>query len=45
MNVHGDGDSHLDALCHVIYDGTGGPPPALTGEPHHRPVTSRLPVA
>jgi kynurenine formamidase len=22
MNVHGDTDSHLDALCHVIYDGT-----------------------
>lgn len=22
MNVHGDVDSHLDALCHVIYDGT-----------------------
>ena len=21
MNVHGDVDSHLDALCHVIYDG------------------------
>lgn len=22
MNVHGDVDSHIDALCHVIYDGT-----------------------
>ncbi|MFE7773334.1 cyclase family protein [Streptomyces sp. NPDC057445] len=22
MNVHGDADSHLDALCHVIYDGS-----------------------
>ncbi|MDI2125057.1 cyclase family protein [Yinghuangia seranimata] len=22
MNVHGDAYSHLDALCHVIYDGT-----------------------
>ncbi|MFF3907942.1 cyclase family protein [Streptomyces sp. NPDC001848] len=22
MNIHGDVDSHLDALCHVIYDGT-----------------------
>ena len=22
MNVHGDVDSHLDALCHVSYDGT-----------------------
>ena len=21
MNVHGDADSHLDALCHLIYDG------------------------
>lgn len=21
-NVHGDADSHIDALCHVIYDGT-----------------------
>ncbi|MEU9781396.1 cyclase family protein [Streptomyces phaeochromogenes] len=30
MNVHGDVDSHLDALCHVIYDGTlhGGVPAA-----------------
>ncbi|MDH6135695.1 kynurenine formamidase [Kitasatospora sp. MAA4] len=28
MNVHGDVDSHLDALCHVSYDGTlyGGVP-------------------
>jgi len=28
MNVHGDADSHLDALCHVIYEGTlhGGVP-------------------
>jgi kynurenine formamidase len=22
MNVHGDADSHIDALCHVIYDDT-----------------------
>ncbi|XCM83879.1 cyclase family protein [Kitasatospora sp. HUAS MG31] len=22
MNIHGDADSHLDALCHVVYDGT-----------------------
>ena len=22
MNMHGDADSHIDALCHVIYDGT-----------------------
>ncbi|TVZ96356.1 MULTISPECIES: cyclase family protein [unclassified Streptomyces] len=30
MNIHGDGNSHLDALCHVIYDGTlhGGLPAA-----------------
>ncbi|MGW0869304.1 cyclase family protein [Streptomyces sp. NPDC002740] len=30
MNVHGDVDSHLDALCHVVYDGTlhGGVPAA-----------------
>jgi kynurenine formamidase len=21
MNIHGDADSHLDALCHVIFDG------------------------
>ncbi|MEU3479764.1 cyclase family protein [Streptomyces sp. NPDC033753] len=21
MNVHGDADSHLDALCHVVFDG------------------------
>jgi kynurenine formamidase len=21
MNIHGNADSHLDALCHVIYDG------------------------
>lgn len=28
MNVHGDAESHIDALCHVIYDGTlhGGVP-------------------
>jgi len=22
LNVHGDADSHMDALCHVIFDGT-----------------------
>ncbi|WP_327065410.1 cyclase family protein [Kitasatospora sp. NBC_01302] len=22
MNVHGDADGHIDALCHVVYDGT-----------------------
>ncbi|WP_196278935.1 cyclase family protein [Catellatospora vulcania] len=21
MNIHGDADSHIDALCHVVYDG------------------------
>ncbi|RSS58730.1 cyclase family protein [Streptomyces sp. WAC01280] len=28
MNVHGDADSHLDALCHVVFDGElyGGVP-------------------
>ncbi|WP_406214009.1 cyclase family protein [Streptomyces canus] len=30
MSIHGDVNSHLDALCHVIYDGTlhGGAPAA-----------------
>ncbi|MFF0215238.1 cyclase family protein [Streptomyces vinaceus] len=30
MNVHGDVNSHIDALCHVIYEGTlhGGVPAA-----------------
>ncbi|MFF3649004.1 cyclase family protein [Streptomyces sp. NPDC002181] len=30
MNIHGDVDSHIDALCHVIYEGTlhGGVPAA-----------------
>lgn len=35
MNVHGDADSHLDALCHVLYDGTlynGVPATSLTPE-------------
>ncbi|GAA2752072.1 cyclase family protein [Kitasatospora cinereorecta] len=34
MNVHGDADSHLDALCHVVYDGTlhGGVPAATLTE-------------
>jgi kynurenine formamidase len=33
MNVHGDVDSHIDALCHVSYDGSlynGVPPGAVT---------------
>ncbi|RKE17330.1 cyclase family protein [Streptomyces sp. TLI_171] len=35
MNVHGDADSHLDALCHVVYDGTlfgGVPAQSLSAE-------------
>ncbi|MET9405081.1 cyclase family protein [Streptomyces sp. NPDC002935] len=35
MNVHGDADSHLDALCHVVYDGTlygGVPASTVTAE-------------
>ncbi|MCW0214267.1 MAG: cyclase family protein [Pseudonocardia sp.] len=38
MNVHGNADSHIDALCHVAYDGAlynGVPPGTVTadGEP------------
>ena len=35
MNVHGDVDSHIDALCHVSYDGAlynGVPPGAVTSQ-------------
>jgi kynurenine formamidase len=34
MNVHGDADSHLDALCHVIYDAAlyNGVPGGTTAE-------------
>ncbi|MEV5974746.1 cyclase family protein [Streptomyces sp. NPDC051921] len=35
MNVHGDADSHLDALCHVVFDGElygGVPAGSLTPE-------------
>ncbi|MCZ7457087.1 cyclase family protein [Streptomyces sp. WMMC940] len=35
MNVHGDADSHLDALCHVLFDGTlynGVPAGSVTPE-------------
>ncbi|MFF5923328.1 cyclase family protein [Streptomyces flavochromogenes] len=35
MNVHGDADSHLDALCHVVFDGElygGVPASTLTPE-------------
>nr|QIY76763.1 cyclase family protein [Streptomyces sp. RLB1-33] len=42
MNVHGDVDSHLDALCHVIYDGTlhGGIPAADALSPEGASVLS-----
>ncbi|MCT4353961.1 cyclase family protein [Streptomyces sp. Je 1-79] len=35
MNVHGDADSHLDALCHVVFDGElygGVPATSVTAE-------------
>ncbi|MFI8521093.1 cyclase family protein [Streptomyces sp. NPDC085481] len=35
MNVHGDADSHLDALCHVVLDGElygGAPASSVTPE-------------
>ncbi|MFC4608615.1 cyclase family protein [Streptomyces maoxianensis] len=35
MNVHGDADSHLDALCHVLFDGelyNGVPADSVTSE-------------
>ncbi len=35
MNVHGNADSHIDALCHVIYNG------ALYNGVHPNPVTAR----
>jgi kynurenine formamidase len=35
MNVHGNADSHIDALCHVIYDG------ALYNGVHPATVTAR----
>jgi kynurenine formamidase len=34
LNIHGNADSHIDALCHVIFDGTlynGVSPVAVTG--------------
>ncbi|MER5537592.1 cyclase family protein [Streptomyces mirabilis] len=42
MSVHGDVDSHLDALCHVIYDGTlhGGIPAAEALSPEGASVLS-----
>ena len=35
INVHGNDDSHIDALCHVIYNG------ALYNGVHPNPVTAR----
>jgi kynurenine formamidase len=38
MNVHGDADSHLDALCHVLFDGrlhAGVSADSVTGEGAH----------
>ncbi|MFJ8660563.1 cyclase family protein [Streptomyces sp. NPDC093795] len=38
MNVHGDADSHLDALCHVVFDGElygGVPASTVTAEGAH----------
>ena len=38
MNVHGDADSHLDALCHVLFDGRlhgGVSADTVTGEGAH----------
>ena len=35
MNIHGDVDSHIDALCHVSYNGTlynGVAPGAVTSQ-------------
>jgi kynurenine formamidase len=39
MNVHGDANSHLDALCHVIYDGRlyNDVNPAIAAEDGTRP--------
>ena len=35
MNIHGNADSHIDALCHVSFDGTlyNGVPPATPSPP------------
>ncbi|MDQ0604817.1 kynurenine formamidase [Streptomyces canus] len=38
MNVHGDADSHLDALCHVLFEGrlhAGVSADSVTGEGAH----------
>ena len=41
VNIHGDADSHIDALCHVIYDGKlyNGVPP----RPSHPRARQRCP--
>ncbi|MER7685117.1 cyclase family protein [Streptomyces sp. NPDC097610] len=46
MNVHGDVDGHLDALCHVVYDGTlhGGIPAADALSPEGASVLSVEPA-
>ncbi|WP_261957221.1 cyclase family protein [Streptomyces nigrescens] len=44
MNVHGDADSHLDALCHVMYDGElyGGVPASSVTPDGAGALTSEL---
>ncbi|MFE5934875.1 cyclase family protein [Streptomyces sp. NPDC056470] len=45
MNVHGDADSHLDALCHVLFDGElygGVPASTVTPEGARRLSVDRL---
>ncbi|MFJ3922211.1 cyclase family protein [Streptomyces sp. NPDC090022] len=44
MNVHGDADSHLDALCHVVFDGElyGGVPEAALRTGGSRPISLDL---
>ena len=46
MNVHGNADSHIDALCHVIYDGAlynGVDPGTVTPGDGNRAVDRRGP--
>ncbi|EGX58602.1 cyclase [Streptomyces zinciresistens K42] len=44
MNVHGDADSHLDALCHVMFDGElhGGVPAGAVTPEHAGALTLDL---
>ncbi|MFD9305662.1 cyclase family protein [Streptomyces sp. NPDC060048] len=43
MNVHGDADSHLDALCHVVFDGESyAGSPAGDGAEGTHPLTVDL---